>query len=121
MQPTAPRYETLMQLCFYITITYHTCMYMYMYFISDPFLVCKDVIDPTSYVEACRSDVCALGLGSHCTAFARYSRDCALRGIVIEWRTLDPVCSELKTSYDCHRSITVNVNFDIVCCRDDVS
>nr|XP_047137084.1 SCO-spondin isoform X2 [Hydra vulgaris] len=53
-----------------------------------PFDSCHHVVDPNSYVATCRYDVCGCydGVKCLCEAIAAYTKECAERGVVIEWR-----------------------------------
>ena len=53
-----------------------------------PFTACHDVVDPDEYIENCRYDVCACsdGIKCLCNAVAAYTKACADRGVIIEWR-----------------------------------
>lgn len=62
------------------------------------FKACNDVVDPRSYIKQCEHDICTCGSREktthdcECTAMASYSRACALKGVVLEWRN-DNLCS----------------------------
>lgn len=49
---------------------------------------CKDVVDPRPYFESCREDTCFYDAtdDSECVVMAAYFRECARRGVHVEWR-----------------------------------
>ncbi|XP_033114357.1 SCO-spondin-like [Anneissia japonica] len=62
-----------------------------------PFDQCHNVEDYEPYVEDCKNSVCAcwsrqdVEEGCECLAFAAYAHECAVKGVVLDWRT-DEVC-----------------------------
>ena len=71
---------------------------------SDTFKECHDTVDPRVYYDACVNSLmsCELARGEGadegkgcdaCAAFAQYSRTCAAKGVVLQWRNDVPQCS----------------------------
>ena len=50
--------------------------------------ICKDVVDPLPYYEACKEDVCFFNgdEDSPCNSAASYFRECSRRGVHVDWR-----------------------------------
>lgn len=51
---------------------------------------CRSIIDISSYVESCRSDLCTDASSYHkdlylCKSFTSYAFECANKGIIIDW------------------------------------
>ena len=58
------------------------------------------VVDPTPFIAQCENDVCNCGTVAdkmttmekcQCLSLATYARECALRGMVLDWRS-DELC-----------------------------
>ncbi|XP_044538021.1 mucin-5AC [Gracilinanus agilis] len=73
---------------------------------SAPFAACHALVDVSSYVEACRQDVCLCEEAHYtsciCSTFAEYSRQCAhAGGLPANWRAPDL----------CHKSCPWNMQY----------
>lgn len=64
-----------------------------------PFSDCHKVVDPKSFVDACRYDVCGCrdGIECLCNAISSYTKECADAGVVIDWRNSNiyPECGKI--------------------------
>ena len=68
-------------------------------FLTEPsfvFASCADTVDPVSYMELCKMDMCSCRMsnfsveecmGLICDSAQQYARMCARRGIQFEWRS----------------------------------
>ncbi|KAG9272994.1 von Willebrand factor isoform X1 [Astyanax mexicanus] len=70
---------------------------------SDLFRECNSVVDPEPYWEICTHDTCSCASVGDCACFcdaiAAYAHECALKGVVVDWRSNDlcPLsCEELN-------------------------
>ena len=63
-----------------------------------PFSKCHSVINPSKYMKVCKHDVCACvdGEACLCDAIATYVHECAVKGVIINWRNENilPECGE---------------------------
>ena len=70
----------------------YNCYDVLFYSGSGPFAACAEIVSATDFYEQCLHDVCACGAlqssgaQCECTSFATYARECALRGVVLNWR-----------------------------------
>jgi len=55
--------------------------------------ICKDVVDPLPFFESCKEDVCFYSAhpNSVCGSMSAYFRECARRGVHVDWRK-DGLC-----------------------------
>merc|ERR1712096_555671 len=59
--------------------------------LGSKFSACHNIINPTVYYQRCISDVCMCGVDKfeecECEAFTHYSRQCAFKNVVLDWRS----------------------------------
>ncbi|EDO41876.1 predicted protein [Nematostella vectensis] len=62
-----------------------------MVLLSENFSACHTKVDPVPFVKRCEEDVCSCKFGEHsgcqCQALTEYSRACASREIMLDWRS----------------------------------
>ena len=64
----------------------------------EPFRKCHHVVDPQSFIGTCQYDVCGCqnGVECLCNAVAAYTKECAAKGVLVDWRNSNvlPECGK---------------------------